>query len=59
MGIGKDKVWKKYIARKGGEMDYKKIIIEILEEIENTNTLIKILAVVKTHYEILKEKGED
>lgn len=40
-------------------MDYKKIIIEILEEIENTNTLIKILAVVKTHYEILKEKGED
>ncbi len=35
---------------------YKKLIIEMIENIDNVNVLIKIYTTVKTHLEILKEK---
>lgn len=40
-------------------MDYRGEIIEMLEKIQDEERLEKILAVVKTHYELEKEKGED
>lgn len=38
--------------------EIRKSIIEMLDKIENTDRLIKILAIVQTHYEMSKEKGE-
>ncbi len=35
---------------------YKRMIIELVEKIGNPVILMKIYTVVKTHYEILKEK---
>lgn len=39
-------------------MNYKQKIIELIEQIENQEVLMKIYTVVKTHSEILKEKKE-
>lgn len=41
------------------EQDYKTLINEILEKIENQEVLVKIYTVVKTHFEILKEKERE
>lgn len=38
-------------------MNYRKAIIEILCQINDDEVLMKILAVAKTHLEILQEKG--
>lgn len=38
---------------------YKKAISEMLDEIGNVRILIKIYTVVKTHYEILREKEQE
>lgn len=38
---------------------YKGKIIELVEKIENPEILMKIYTVVKTHYEILKEKEQE
>lgn len=39
---------------------YKKLIIEMVEKIDNLNVLIKIYTTVKTHLEILREmEAED
>ena len=40
------------------KMNYKQKIIELIEQIENQEVLMKIYTVVKTHLEILKEKKE-
>lgn len=38
---------------------YKEKITELVEKIENPAILIKIYTVVKTHYEILREKEQE
>lgn len=39
---------------------YKKLIIEMIEKIDNVNVLIKIYTIVKTHLELLREtEAED
>lgn len=38
---------------------YRLKINEIIEKIENTAILMKIYTVVKTHYEILREKEQE
>ena len=35
---------------------YKKLIIEMIENIDNINVLIKIYTTVKTHFKILMEE---
>lgn len=42
------------------KQDYiKRKIIELVEKIENPAILMKIYTVIKTHYEILKEKEQE
>lgn len=38
---------------------YKKKITEMVEKINNQDTIMKIYTVVKTHLEILKEKEQE
>ncbi len=38
---------------------YREKIIELVEKIENPAILMKIYTVVKTHYEILREKERE
>lgn len=38
---------------------FKKRIVEMVGKIESTAVLIKIYTVVKTHYEILREKEQE
>lgn len=38
---------------------YKEKITELVEKIENPAILMKIYTVVKTHYEILREKEQE
>lgn len=38
---------------------YKQKITELVEKIENPEILMKIYTVIKTHYEILKEKEQE
>lgn len=38
-------------------MDYKKLIMELLQQMDDESTLIKIYTVVRTHLIILREKG--
>ncbi len=38
--------------------EYREKIIEMVEKIENQAILMKIYTVVKTHYEILREKEQ-
>lgn len=39
--------------------EYREKIIEMVEKIENQAILMKIYTVVKTHYEILREKEQE
>ncbi len=39
--------------------EYRKKVIELVEKIENSAILMKIYTVVKTHYEILREKERE
>lgn len=41
------------------EQDYKALINELVGRIENQEVLVKIYTVVKTHFEILKEKERE
>ena len=54
---------RKFMKENENNMNYKTEIIKTVEKIEGKDRLIKILAVVQTHYYIerekKKEKGED